>query len=167
MNKRYLKFPFIIGVIVSAIFILYILINSTLNFITFSKNDKINHFNSISECKAFDEYIVSSKTSDDHINGIAFVDSYVRCLNYKGTKFTLYAYEFENADSAQRYYSNVEGYSANGKIDYHGTTGLFTSELTARYNNNVYRIETGGTQDYVVIMEYLNSVFTVNIKPGT
>lgn len=135
-----------------------------LSFITASKYDKINHFDNIDVCKTFDEYIVEEQIFDKYITDIAFIDSYVHLLNYKGKQFSLYAYQFESVDVAKKYYSAIKGKTVDGDIDYQSNSSLFSSNLIARYKTNVYRIETGGTQDYVEIMKFINSVFTVNIR---
>lgn len=136
----------------------------TVNSIVFSKYDQINHFDNIDVCNRFDENIVEEQIVDEHIHDIDFVDSYVHKLNYKGEEFTLFAYEFQSVEMAKKYFSRIEGNTVDGDIDYKSNSSLFSSNLIARYITNVYRIETDGTRDYVEIMKYINSVFTVIIR---
>ena len=162
MKKIRLNYLLIVSIVFAIICMLYFCLFS--NFIIASKYNKINHFDNIEVCKTFDEYIVEEKISDKYIINIDYIDSYVHVLNYEGKQFFLYAYQFENIDAAKRYYSLIEGNTADGDIDYDSNSSLFSSNLIARYKTNVYRIETGGTRDFVEIMKYLNSVFTVNIR---
>ena len=85
-------------------------------------------------------------------------------MDYEGRCFTIYAYQFENVETAKKYYSLIEGKTVDGDIDYDGNSNLFSSNLIARYKTNVYRIETTGIRHYVEIMKYLNSIFTVTVR---
>ena len=150
--------------IVSAVTMCLFCIVMITNFVIFGRYNKINHFDDISVCKALDEYVTEEQVFDEYITNITFVDSYVNVLDYKGKKFTIYAYQFKNVETAREYYSLIEGKTVDGDVDYEGNSNLFASNLIARYKTNVYRIETTGTRDYVEIMKYLNSIFTVTIR---
>ena len=162
MKKKRLNYLLIVSTVVGIICLFYIVM--IVNFVISSKYSKINHFDNIDVCKTFDEYIVEEQTFDEYITNIPFVDSYVHVLNYEGKRFSLYAYQFESVAIAKKYYSLIEGKTVDGDIDYDSNSSLFSSNLITRYKTNIYRIETGGNRDYVDIMKYLNSVFTVNIR---
>lgn len=150
--------------IISAVIMFLFCIVMIANFVIFGRYNKINHFEDISVCKSLDEYVIEEQVSDKYMTNIVFVDSYINVLDYKGKRFTIYAYQFENVETAKEYYSLIEGKTADGDIDYDGHSNLFSSNLIVRYKTNVYRIEAGGTRDYVEIMKYLNSIFTVTIR---
>lgn len=103
---------------------------------------------------------------DKYITDIDFVDSYVKELKYKGKRFTIYAYQFKDDETAKEYYSRVVGRANTSDIDCDQHTGLFSSRFISRYKTNVYRIKVkaGGTLNYLEIMKYLNSVFDVTIR---
>ena len=150
--------------IISAVIMCLLCIVMIADFVIFGRYNKINHFDDISVCKALDEYVIEEQVSDKYIMNIAFVDSYINVLDYKGKRFTIYAYQFENVETAKEYYSLIEGKTADGDIDYDGHSNFFSSNLIARYKTNVYRIKAGGTREYVDIMKYLNSIFAVTIR---
>lgn len=160
MKSKRFNHLLIIGAVVMLLFCIVMIAN----FVIFGSYNKINHFEDISVCKALDEYVIDEQAFDKYITDIPFVDSYVKVLNYEGKCFTIYAYQFENVETAKKYYSLIEGKTVDGDIDYAGNSNLFSSNLIARYKTNVYRIETTGTRDYVEIMKYLNSIFTITIR---
>ena len=163
-NKKRIKHSLIVGIIAGAIFVAYIIASMIVNSVIASKYDKIHHFEDISVCSAFDQYVVDAKVSDKYIKYIEFVDSYVRKLNYEGREFTLYAYEFENADFSKQYWYNVKGQSIEQDIYYRSSTNTFGSELTVVYNNSAYRIKAGSTQEFIEVKKLINSVFTIEIR---
>ncbi len=160
MKSKRFNHLLIIGAAVMLLFCIVMIAN----FVIFGRYNKINHFEDISVCKALDEYAIDEQAFDKYITDIPFVDSYVKVLNYEGKCFTIYAYQFENVETAKKYYSLIEGKTVDGDIDYDGNSNLFSSDLIARYKTNVYRIETTGTRNYVEIMKYLNSIFTITIR---
>lgn len=136
----------------------------TVNFITASSYDKINIFADIQECSALDGYVTDRKILDKYIDNLSVVDSYVYEVNSQGEKFIIYAYEFDNLETSKQYFSQIKGKTVDGDIDYKGNSSLFSSKLIVRHKNNVLRIETGGTQEYIKVLKFLNSIFTVNIR---
>ncbi len=92
------------------------------------------------------------------------MDSYVKELKYNGKRFTIYAYQFKDDETAKEYYSRVVSVTTDKDIEYWFSAGPFSSYLIARYKTNVYRIKTGEIRNYVEIMKYLNSVFDVTIQ---
>ena len=86
--------------IIGAVIILLFCIVMITNFVIFGKYNKINHFEDISVCKAFDEYAIDKQAFDKYITDITFVDSYVKVLDYEGNCFTIYAYQFENVEKS-------------------------------------------------------------------
>ena len=165
IKQRKLKSAIIIGLIGGFIFILLIVIGMISSFISYNNYTKINHFDDISECLALDDFKVNGDNLvDNYISDINYIDSYVYKLNCNNTLFEMYAYEFDSIDTAKKYYLQIEGKTVDGNIDYNGNSSLFSSSLIVRYNTNIYRIKTGGTNDYVEVMHCLNSIFTVNIR---
>ncbi len=164
MNQKHMKHLSGFCIIIVVLFVLIFLGGMTVNFHTSSKYDKINHFDDINVCNRFDAYIIEEEIVDEYIGDITFINSYVHKLDYEGKKFTLYAYEFDNVASAQNYYVRARGTTVDGNIDYHASSGMFTSNLIVRYNNSLYRIEAGGLQEYTEILKFLNSIFKISIR---
>ena len=166
MNKQKITRSAIIVGCVAGILTLIILISTfTVYFVAESRYTTISHFEDIGVCSRLDEFKVSNDALvDKHIGDAEYIESYNYKLCYDKAEFMLYAYEFESNETAKRYYSQVEGKTVDGDIDYNGRSGLFSSELIVRYTNNVYRIETGNTLDYIKAKKCLNSVFTVKIR---
>ena len=166
MNKQKITKSAIIVGCATGILALIILISTfAVYFVADIRYTTINHFEDIGVCSQLDEFKVSNDAlADKYIGDAEYIDSYNYKLCYDKAEFMMYAYEFDNTENAKKYYSQVEGKTVDGDIDYNGRSGLFSSELIVRYNNNVYRIETGNTLDCIKAKKCLNSVFTVEIR---
>ncbi len=164
-NQRKIRYAILSGCVVGLLFFVVIMTAFIAFFVLDSQYTEINHFDDISVCSQLDEFRVSKNVLiDKYIEDVEYMDSYAYKLNYDSTEFELYAYKFDSCETAKEYYLQVEGKTVDGNIDYRGRSGLFSSKLTVRYNNNVYRIETGNTLDYIKVRRFLNSVFTINIR---
>lgn len=137
-----------------------------ISFIEYGTYKKINIFSEISECNVLDDLKVNDKSLvDRYIEDISYEDSYVYELKYDSNSFEIYAYEFKSVDDAKKYYSKVWGHTSEKEYDYNMAGGsFFTSELIVRNSVNVYRIEAGNAFAYTDIMQYLNSIFTVQVS---
>ena len=164
MVNKLRKNSMIIGIIIGIIFVICILVAMTVNFITASNYNKINIFEKIQECNALDEYVTDRKVSDEYIDDLSFVDSYVYEVDLQDGNLIIYAYEFDSVETSKQYFSQIKGKTVDGDIDYKSNSSLFSSKLIVRYKNNVLRIETGGTQEYIKVLKFLNSIFSVNIR---
>ena len=158
------KNAMIFGVTISALLIICIFVFITINFISASGYNKINIFADIQECSVLNKCITDRKISDKYIDNLSFVDSYVHEVALEKASFVIYAYEFDSVETTKQYFSQIKGKTVDGDIDYKSNSSLFSSKLIVRYKNNVLRIETGGTQEYINVLKFLNSIFSVNIR---
>ena len=126
---------------------------------------QVNIFSNISECYSLDNLkVVDEPLTDQYIEDIPYMNSYVYELNYDSKSFKIYAYQFEDIDDAKEYYSTVVGgKKSDREYDCYASSNMFSSGVVVRNGNNAYRLEAGWVFDYIDIMRYLNSIFTVQI----
>ena len=125
---------------------------------------KITHFEDIAVCSQLDEFKIEGELKDKKLKKLEYEECYIAKCQYDGVKFKIYAYEFYNENDARQYFINVKGSTADGNKDYLSSSNSFSSQLTARYNNNVYRIETGNANNHIKVIKLINSIFPIELK---
>ena len=166
MIKFKQKLIIIICSIIGTFLVLFVGFRFVESIFTYCQYTQINHFSDISLCSGLDDYITDEKPIvDKYIKENEYINSYNHTICYDNIEFKLYAYEFKNEDFAKEYFCRIKNDTSEGFIDYNGATNiLFTSELIVRNKTNVYRIETGNSDEYLECMKLLNSIFDINIR---
>lgn len=154
-NKNRIKIYIFCGIVV-AILALAMVILFIVNTLQFTQEIRI--FSDFSELDALTEYIVADLKPDD----IACVNSFAHKLEYDRKTFSLFAYEFDNPETAKAYYDSKVG-ASSGDVDFRLSLGT-TNSLKVRYGRYVYFVQNIGIiSKFEEIVEFLNTVFSVQI----
>lgn len=168
-----LKNPRVIIVIVAVVLICGILIADLINFVISCKildeYTQMNIFEDISELDVLKT--TEAELTDEYIDGLSVLRSFVHEVEYDSETFEIYAYEFETVEDAKKYMELARGFSEQDDKEYglYGKTGItkkktfgHSDTLLARDKCNLYRVEfIGSTSEFIEIQKYLNSIFNV------
>ncbi len=137
-----------------------------LGVIEFSSYKQVNIFADIHECEKLENMVDDTQVpTDRHLKDSSYENAFAHEMKCDNKKFTIYAYEFEDVESAVSYYAAVVRYTPKIHVNYTISTNLFvSSKMIVMCNENVYRIECGNVWDLIHIRRCLDSVFTINIQ---
>jgi hypothetical protein len=171
-----LKNPRVIIVIVAVVLICGILIADLINFVISCKildeYTQMNIFEDISELDVLKT--TEAELTDEYIDGLSVLRSFVHEVEYDSESFEIYAYEFETVEDAKKYMELTRGVSEEKDKEYarHGKNGLTKKKtISNTYKNyvrdkcNLYRIEyIGSNSGYVEVQKYLNSILKIVVR---
>lgn len=157
IKKPLVKHAICLSVILMLLFALFLFTSS------FSPK-KIYIFEDMAECEAFrtmsdnngtfTEY--TDRITDDNLSNL----SYVSCLSGKYLcdkyNFEIFAYEFENEESARAYFKNCTGKNTNDlRQNFSLSSGLFRSHLAVLKGTKAYVVScpTKYVQDVLQVLE--------------
>ena len=143
-----------------------------ISFINNMMNTEINIFADMSELSVLEDSIVGDIT-DEYADDILVNNAFLHEINYESKIFKLYAYEFVTVDGANKYYSVVTG-STSPELSHWNRSGGFgfssgefgnINEIIVKNENLVYRVRyIGSGRKFSKVIEYLNSIFSVQIR---
>jgi len=145
-----------------------------------SQPDHFYIFNEIDECEKlipvdksninFAIHDVADKDND--LKGLLYNDFFGMSYESEKLKFEIFAYEFEDADSALRYYINVTGQksyeqklplsSSDENKLLSASSGMFSYSLIVVYKNMAYQINAP-KQYKNEIIEMLSTTFSIKV----
>ena len=135
-------------------------------------DSKVYIYADMSDLSVFENSIVGD-LSDDRIGDVSFADSFLHEISYDSLTFKLYAYRFETADGADEYYKAITGrtpvksshWNRQGGFGLSGDDFGLINELAVKNDEFVYRVRyVGSGGKFSRILEYINSVFSVQIR---
>jgi len=131
-------------------------------------------FSNIDECKNIEKYkkadaIIENYDSPEN-------DSNIKDLNYENffgcnysdsdINFEIFAYEFNNYETAKLYFKNETGKSTDNNADFLESTGMTKSKRIVIYDNRAYYIQTE-KENFEKVKEFINNCFTEKITFDT
>lgn len=123
-------------------------------------------FTDISNFSAIEQYEVAEiKISDDKLpDNIQPKKSYVTSIMYKGRQYSIFAYVFDDTETANSYFKLCTGKKSNLNYNFSMSTNyLFSSQYIAYYDNCLYRIEGGSYKDFVDAVNFINQSFPTDL----
>ena len=127
-------------------------------------------FTEISQFEKLDEYVtedIDPKT-DKRLKGLKYIESYTKKFEYNGKTYSLYAYVFEDEESAKKYYKR---YSQGGGsfstrnygYDSYTLMNWFTT-YSVYYDNCVFGMRGRGTSDFYDALNFVTEDFPISIS---
>ena len=122
-------------------------------------------YNEISECYSIENcpnesIIVYDQPSEDkYIKELEYKNFYGCDFTAKEFSFQLFAYQFENSDSANEYFRSVTGKKSSEEKNFTDVTSLFSYRRVVVDNENAY-IVYSEPEDAAAVIAFLNGIFT-------
>ena len=164
MKKR--KFLIIFAVTVSILWIMLIvkLISSPdFDFFIFSDISECDLLYCVSDDAVIDKY--DTPTGDKHLGDLKYKEFFGAKYTEKDIEFEIFAYSFESAESAQKYFEHVTGKDYGLATNYYATGSFMSYILVAIDNENAYFIDisNGSLEELEIIIE---KIFSIRLTGG-
>ena len=124
-------------------------------------------FSTIDELSHLDSYVKEELSSQDdsYLKDLRVQDSYTKLIEYNGKTYRLYAYVFEDTESARQYFERKTGVRTSTDWDMRYSSNIYFSSMYIAYHENcLYRIEGGSYVNFVKAVNLVNDPFSITLK---
>lgn len=102
-----------------------------------------------------------SPEKDKYLKKLPYNDFFAADVSGKDYKFQIYAYEFESAESAGKYFENATGKKSEWDKNFLESGGLTGSKIIVLDDTRVYRVSTSSPRK---TRAFLAQIFPIRIK---
>lgn len=128
-------------------------------------------FENISECQGIQNSTLSGAKfehyeieKDKKLKGLTYTERFCGKFSCDEFEFEIFAYEFENAESAKKYFDNVTGTADNieSYTSFYGNFGMFSVDIMVFDFEKAYRVNLSKS-DIEEVFQFLSTVFSKKI----